>query len=262
MTNFKIPGDQQNFAVQDLELQLFRIPGPYSSLMCPIFPVFDNGVGSNPIRADVLNPSWLDCTRLRDMSWIRSASITKLIVSGKHFPPPLYCWFTHSLYLSHCWKTGRIRAICDNLHWPIHKFNRSGRNLFSSVLVGRILMVHAAQNKAEKKGDSYIYGSNTEGVGLLVTPTANAPKHSRAAPQAVSKAICETSVLVSRRVTGLIYVVLHKNISKTHACKTAEEIMHLYSRYPFYITNTNFGRLIYTYQSTRKLVKSQLHLWK
>lgn len=56
--------------------------GLRSSRMSPIQCVFDTGTGTNLIRADVLDPIWLNSIRQRDMPDIRSASDTKFKVSG------------------------------------------------------------------------------------------------------------------------------------------------------------------------------------
>lgn len=52
---------------------------------------------------------------------------------------------------------------------------------------------------------------------------------------------CETLLLVSTKLAGLIEVIRHEKLAKNHACVTPEGIMGIFPGRSFQITIANFG---------------------
>lgn len=75
---------------------------------------------------------------------------------------------------------------------------------------------------------------------LSRTPTKN-KKLITTTDQVFLKALCQITVAVPTRAAGLIEVFPH---NKTYACMTAELDMYLYPKRPFYITISNFDRVV------------------
>lgn len=55
--------------------------------------------------------------------------------------------------------------------------------------------------------------------------------------------MCETPVLFSTRLAGLVEDILHEIVAKKHACMMTEEIMDIYQGRPFYIIVTSFSKV-------------------
>lgn len=61
--------------------------------------------------------------------------------------------------------------------------------------------------------------------------------------QVLLEAMCETLVIVSAQVEGLIKVLRHEKGAKNHACMTAKGIIYFYSGRLINITIENFGKV-------------------
>lgn len=103
-----------------------------------------------------------------------------------------------------------------------------------------ILMVHEPRSEA-KKNTSVIRHFIEQDSALLKTPIKSEPKNNTVARQVFFKARCETTVLVSIQVAGLIEVIPHLNLARNHACMTATGIIDISPGRSFYITFANFG---------------------
>lgn len=101
-------------------------------------------------------------------------------------------------------------------------------------------MVHEINSEADKNA-SDIRQSNYQDLAPLVTPTTCDRKYITVTRQVALKEIHETLVLVSTQAAGLIEIIPHENVAKTHACVTAKGIVDVYPGRPFYITIANFG---------------------
>lgn len=99
--------------------------GLNSSLMHPIISVFDTGSSQNLIRTDILETSWLENIRQRDM---RKSGVRLL---------PAY-WLLEQV----C----RTRVIRDDCHLPIHKF------ILSSRMKNRPIRLPVGTHLSDKRG--------------------------------------------------------------------------------------------------------------
>lgn len=154
--------------------------------MCPIVSVFDPGAGPNLIRVDVLDQSWMENIRQRDMPEVRNDLGTKLVLSETIILHLCMC-------KSHIWVAS---SVVDKLFVPVllrttfidrfeKSFHPTKRNIvpyhFPTVL---ILVLHEARGEAERNA-SNIRQINDQDVALLMTRTKCEPKYIKVFRQVV-----------------------------------------------------------------------------
>lgn len=149
------------------------------------------------MRADLLDPGWLDSIHQTDMPDIASASNTKLKMSGN---------MTHDLHMTESrtrvslgvigelfipvlsWKT-----CIDGFVKPIHRAERKSVSYRFPQMI--TLLIHETGRETEMDNSDTRQEVSKE-LALFVTPSNCDCKYITVAGQVVLKGICETPVLV------------------------------------------------------------------
>lgn len=177
----------------------------------------------------MLEQNCLDIIRHSDLSEIRSASNTIIIVSGT---------ITTHLRIDGS-RTLLTFDVVDRLALPvllgttfIDKYIKSiypaVRKLFRYHFLPVPIRMVQKTNSEAKKNTSDICQLIEEDAALLVTPTRSDLKNIIVSRHIVLMAICETPVLRSTQAGCLIEVSSHPNIAKSRTCMTAKGITDVY----------------------------------
>lgn len=215
--------------------------------------VFHTGVCPSFIRANVLDPTWLNSIRQRHLLDICSASNKKLELSGSvaaHLRVGESCTRVSFGVISELVVPVLLGKTYFN--WFIKSIYPANRKIvFSHSPPVPIFMVHETWNKTEiDKLDSH--QGFARGLASSVKATTCEPKCIMVTQQVVLKAICETLLLVFTQAVRLIEVITFQRVSKHHACMTAKSIVYVYWGHPFYINIPNIGKEVLR---TKKMVR-------
>lgn len=78
---------------------------------------------------------------------------------------------------------------------------------------------------------------------ILVAVDVSGAEPIEVARRVVSKAICANPLLVLPKAAGLVKMIYHKNVTRTHECMTHEGIKDVYLRRSFHITIASFRKV-------------------
>lgn len=146
------------------------------------------------------------------------------------------------------------RRTCTNIFIKsVHPSKRKIVPYYSQPL--QTLMVQKA-GIASKNYKSNTHQESTERLAQFMMPTRCSHRNITAARRVVLKAMCQTPVLISIQLAGLIEMILYERVVRVHAFVGAKDVLDMKLGPHFILLLQIIVRLSSTYLSTRELVKT------
>lgn len=112
-------------------------------------------------------------------------------------------------------------------------------------------MVHENRS-ARKKNMSDIRQYNTRDLETSVSPVESDTETITVAGQVLLKAICETTLLISTRASGLLKAIFNESVARAHAYITATRVMDVHFWSTFHVPIAFHGGVNFNLVKHRK----------